>query len=98
MGCEFNSGIVDKNNGLTTRTVLKDYLNRVIRNAKEDYGHQGYTGSFAEATGIEFRNKKFKTVDGAEDWLMDMDNVPKFGPIVVVSTETKWVYGANCSS
>ena len=95
MGCRFNSGAVLKS--AYSKQELFYYLEDIIEDAEHDSGHGGYTGTFAEAEGIDFRpRKKFETIQDAEDWLDR--NAPKWGPIVVVSAGDHWVYGANCSS
>lgn len=95
MGCQFNSGVYLKESK-PTRNLIKEYLYRVIRNAKEDYGTRGYTGSFAEATGVIVKNLTFEFVEDAEKWLEE--NCKKGHEILVVRTATYWVYGANCRS
>ena len=95
MGCEFQEGTLDKEI-YKTREDVRTFLERAIEQAKHDYGHRGYTGSLAEARGIEFKNRTFETEDDALWWLID--EAPKWGPIWVVKTKTHWVYGANCSS
>lgn len=99
MGCEFICGIIPKTQ-YPTKSDVQRVLQENIEQALWDYGHSGYTGSLAEADGIEVTNRKFNSIEEAEDWLDDpnMNNAPKWGPIVVVQTDDEWVYGANCSS
>ena len=95
MGAEYNDGSLLKTE-YPTKTRVKVFLDDLIENAKYEYGHRGYTGSFAEATGVSIIDKHFDSIEEATDWLID--NAPKWGNIYVVSTQTHWVYGAVCAS
>ncbi len=68
----------------------------LIEKAKYDHGHAGYSGTFAEAEGVNQSAIEFNTTKEAIDWLDD--NCQKWGAIVVVQTPTHWVFGAVCSS
>lgn len=47
-----------------------------------EYGHGGYSGSFAEFNGISFTRMEFATVDEAGDWIEK--NSQKWGPALAV--------------
>ena len=96
MGCEFICDALPIEKFPTSNDVQQE-LENLIKQAEWDHGHSGYTGSLAEANGIDIRSrKKFRSFEEAAEWLDD--NAPKFGSVVVVKTDEDWVYGANCSS
>ena len=98
MGAEFVTGLIPKIH--TTQDEMQSYLETQIEDSKHEYGHGGYTGTLAEAQGVEFQEESFDSIDDAEAWLLD--NTPKYGPIYVVTASYEaanfWVYGAICSS
>lgn len=93
MGCEFNFEVLKA-------TTPVDAVNEglaLIEQAAYDYGHAGYSGSFAEAWGVEFRSEEFDNEAEAEAWL-DV-NAKKWGPALIVKvTNGPYFIGANCSS
>lgn len=94
MGAEFNEYRLKATND---NDALKD-VRAIIERCYYDWGHGGYTGSFAEANGVEFR-KDVKPTDYATavDWLDE--NCRKWGPILIVKTaEGEYIAGAWCSS
>lgn len=76
----------------------------LIEQAAYDYGHSGYTGSFAECDGVEFVYadvynsvmKRFDSVDAAEEYL-DRTAL-KWGPMLIVAVGDDFYAGAWCSS
>ena len=79
------------------RPTQKDY-NEVVECRLYDYGHRGYTGSFAENAGaITFPNvPPFETADEAYCWLDE--NCEKWQPGMAVPVKNgDWVVGALCS-
>ena len=69
----------------------------MIEDCQYNYGHAGYSGTFAEASGVKMTDKVFDTMREAEDWLDE--NCQKWGPILIVAVrEPKaLIYGALCS-
>lgn len=93
MGAEFNFETLM---GKTAEEVRKEGL-EVIDQAAWDYGHAGYTGSFAEAQGVELRPEKFPTAEAAEEWLSE--NCQKWEAALIVQViDGPYVMGAWCSS
>ena len=46
------------------------------------HGHDGYSGSFAECSGVDLTNKTFNTTSDADDWIID--EAYKRGPAIGV--------------
>ena len=98
MGANFQSTVFPK-------TVAVDGLQAfgaaVIDTAKYDHGHGGYSGSFAEARGVEVRARltPFASVREADAYLMN--EAEKWGPLVVVpflaEGEVRWIAGLWCA-
>jgi hypothetical protein len=93
MGCSFNFKTL-------TSTTDEDAVNEgygVIDQCKYEDGHGGYTGTFAEASGVKVNNKvKLSTIDEAYDWLNE--NAEKWGAAIIVKVDGVYYMGANCSS
>lgn len=84
-----------------TKLELKDTTpakaaNDLIQQAAYDFGHSGYTGSFAECDGFRMTDEVFETVNEAHDWLTD--NAEKWGPMLGVRVGDEIYVGAWCSS
>jgi hypothetical protein len=95
MGAEFIDGRFDKDEYPTKETVRRALM-EMIADARYEFGHGGYTGTIAEATGVTFVEEEFRSDRDAEDWLLD--NAEKWSDVYVISTPHFWVYGANCAS
>jgi hypothetical protein len=94
MGCEFNFEILHATNDAD---ALQE-VSAMIDQAKYEYGHSGYSGTFAEARGCEINKSViFEGITDAEDWLDE--HAEKWGPAIIVLTQSgKYCVGANCSS
>jgi hypothetical protein len=95
MGCEYN---FEKLSAKTTEEAVKEGHDLIAR-AAHDYGHAGYTGSFAECTGVELVTHKATSVAAADDWLDE--HAEKWGPMLIVEVigpEACFCAGAHCSS
>ena len=79
-----------------TAEAIQAHCVEVIAQALYDYGHAGYTGTFAEANGVSLTRRIFPTKDLAIDWLGD--HCEKWGPILIVQAPGVWIYGALCST
>lgn len=82
------------------RPTQKDYDNLVER-AAWDYGHAGYSGTFAEAGGtMQVLSRHFGSFGEAQSWVQNHHE--KWDPGILVSyssgDETRWYLGAWCSS
>lgn len=79
---------------------LKKAFGEIVQEDEEEYGDDGYTGSFAEATGLSIKNKVFEDRKSAENWIAD--NSEKWGPAVAVQYKTgsdwEWLIGGWFSS
>lgn len=92
MGCIFNF------QRLTAKTEREARLEaeQTIQRAAWEHGHGGYTGSFAEAHGIDVDAHTPADAAAAEEWLDE--NAEKWGPAVLVRDAAGvWYMGANCS-
>ncbi len=78
MGAQFNSITF----AAQSESELKINVNHAIADAKYDHGHEGYSGSLAEARGLRIAPNTFKTLNDAEDWLTN--NHEKHSPILAV--------------
>ncbi len=93
MGCEFNFKVLRAQ----SESDARQEVYRIIENAAWEYGHGGYSGSFAEANGIAVHKNTFLDLDDAEKWLDE--NAEKWGPAIIAKTKDgTYCVGANCSS
>lgn len=90
MGSEYQQVFTD-----TPAEKLEEWFRGVRDQALYDYGHAGYTGSFAEASGIERSIKSFDSKEDAGKWLQE--NAEKWGPALAVKVPGGWLVGAWCS-
>ncbi len=92
MGAEF----VCETLKATTRDEAIAEVKQIIEQCLYDYGHAGYTGTFAESDGVKVVEREMKDYDEACDWLID--NCRKWGPVLVVKTISGcYVAGAWCA-
>ena len=93
MGCNFNFRVLSAK---TVASAKKEVIN-IMKNDAHEFGHGGYTGTFAEADGVVLNASVFDTPRKAADWLVD--NSEKWGPAVIVKIKNGgFCVGANCSS
>ena len=94
MGCSFN---FTQLHALTRDKAVVE-AQSVIEDACHEYGHGGYTGTFAEALGCEVAgHPHLESLEDAELWLYE--HARKWGPALLVVTATgRYCMGANCSS
>ena len=99
MGANFDEVVLD---GTIPTQEVKHAFKEIQKKRAWEHGHNGYTGTFAEADGIEFPKRKvFKDEDAAEEWLTE--HADKWGPALAVKYtnsdgQIKWYIGAWCSS
>lgn len=96
MGACFQTVSFKTSDGNDAVERCHEYINR----CKYDYGHAGYTGTFAECTGAIMTDKVFGSTSDAMDWLDE--NTNKWGPAVGVTIklldkEPYIMFGAICS-
>ena len=94
MGAEFNGRTYDH------KPTQQEY-DDLVEQAAYEHGHDGYTGSWAEAAGgLRFTGRHFEDADQAREYLLD--NAPKWEAAWVVSfgadEDKRWAIGAWCSS
>lgn len=93
MGCEFNFEALKATKAV--EAVAEG--NALIEQAAYEHGHSGYSGSFAEADGVELRPEEFDTLEAAEEWLDE--NCQKWEAALIVRVKNgPYVMGAQCSS
>jgi hypothetical protein len=99
MGAEFNSYEFPKG---TKKKALSKLADAVFEQARYDYGHAGYSGSFAECDEVIIEDKSFLTEDAAYEWISD--NADKWEPALIVTIQANkddppiYYMGAWCSS
>ena len=92
MGCEFNFEELRAQNKADAKAEVEE----LIRQAEYDYGHGGYSGTFAEAQGTAFEDREMENVEEAEAYLEE--HAVKWGPAVIVKTkDDRYCVGAWCS-
>ncbi len=104
MGAEFdyedNFDAGQDDNLITLYLKVTELGNKLIEDRMWDYGHAGYTGTFAEANGIVIHGTHvFECQIDAERWLEN--HVDKWGPALAVpykgNDKLLWAFGALCS-
>lgn len=91
MGANYNFKVLK---ATTSAKAEKEALG-IIEEARYLFGHGGYSGTFAECTGVEFPNVKFASVKDADAWLDE--HAQKWGPLLVVKAGKQFCAGAVCS-
>lgn len=92
MGAEYN---FEKLRATTKVEALAEGK-KLIDQAAYEHGHGGYTGSWAECTGVVFVPCTAPLGASVEDWLDE--TAEKWGPMVVTEVNGLWFAGAVCSS
>jgi hypothetical protein len=98
MGAQFDGTTVRADN--PTEAIKLCY--EAIANAQWESGHGGYTGTLAEANGVNIvKDKVFTSINDAWEYLED--TAQKWGPALGVRVEQEdgnvgYVFGALCSS
>ena len=99
MGANFDEVVLD---GAITAREVKTAFKEIQKQRAWEYGHNGYSGTFAEADGIKFpTHAVFNDEAAACSWLEE--HADKWGPALAVkytnkNGEIKWYIGAWCSS
>ena len=96
MGAQFNEVIIE-----TTRNKVRSRFDSMCRQDAYDYGHAGYTGSFAEKDDLEIvpppKGRKTWTEDAARKHCTDTND--KWGPAQAYELKGgRWFIGGRCSS
>lgn len=71
----------------------------IVARCEYDYGHSGYTGTFAETPGVDVTRRSFEDWDVAFKWIDE--NTDKWENAKAVRVEGEnpgWAIGAWCSS
>jgi len=99
MGAEYCSTIITDPELKMTNTEIEDAAQEVIKTAEYDYGHSGYSGSFAEKGDVTIlRDEVFMEEDAAYKFIDKMDS-DKWGPADVVPIAgVGWYMAGWCSS
>ena len=79
-----------------TQEDLMEEWKSIVADAEYDYGHSGYSGTFAEKPELEIVNEVFESQDDAARFVQDRDD--KWGPATAVRIPEGWYIGGNCSS
>ncbi len=64
------------------KSSLIEKHNQVVADCRYECGHGGYTGTWAESTGLSIKHLVFETQDEAYEWLED--NIRKWEPDIAV--------------
>jgi hypothetical protein len=99
MGAEYCAATIIDIELEMTNEQIKAAAQGVIEQAEYDFGHSGYSGSFAEKDSVViYRDKVFDDEEAAERFIDGMDN-SKWGPADVVPIKgVGWYMGGYCSS
>lgn len=92
MGAEFNFERLEATDDATAKVEAEAMCDQ----ARYDYGHAGYSGSFAEKHDIEFIKQKFATIQQAEEYIDE--HAEKWGAALIARTDEGYCFGAWCSS
>ncbi len=99
MGAEFyTSELKDKVKVYKGRDLRAWFL-KERESCAFDWGHAGYTGTFAETPGIDAKMSSFESWDEAFDWIEE--HTKKWENALAVRVKGKdpgWAVGAWCSS
>jgi len=86
MGAVDDMTLIHKSETINDRTI-KDEVEKLIDQARYDYGNSGYTGSIAEADGVRLRLNIAFEIEAPRDWDAEYDFTEavadKWGPAVV---------------
>jgi len=97
MGAVFNESIEP---GDTPAKLLNRLHEEDIKASQHSYGHAGYSGTFAESSGITVREETFKSLEEARQWVQD--NHEKWEPCLAVKVfehdKAMWLIGGWMSS
>lgn len=94
MGASFETFYIKKD--LSKNEAVAKVKEHIEQCRWED-GNGGYTGTMAEARGVEVASHiTFQNWEEAEDWLDGY--AEKWGPAVLVRVNNAWLAGAICSS
>jgi len=99
MGAEYCQTVIADPMLEMTDTQIREAAQGIIKQAEYDYGHSGYSGSFAEKESVTIhRGKIFESEESADKFIDDMDN-SKWGPADVVPVKgVGWYMAGWCSS
>ena len=96
MGAQYNFMVIKDDGKPRPFSDVKTKFDGVMESAAYDYGHAGYTGSWAECDGIVMKGGSFGSADSADEWLQE--KAEKWGPALAVRIPQGWAIGAWCSS
>ncbi len=99
MGAEYCQTIIEDAELKMTDKELEDAAQGVFDQAAYDYGHAGYSGSFAEKDSITIhRDRVFDDEEAADRFIDKMDS-DKWGPADVVPIKGRgWYMAGWCSA
>lgn len=93
MGCVFQFRLLEAK----TESDAVQEADKVIDACLYESGHGGFSGTFAECTGVTVRKDvHFSDQYEAEEWLDN--NAEKWGDAIIVKLNDGYCMGANCSS
>lgn len=97
MGAEFQLEIFAD----CSEEELHKKFGELVADCQYEYGHAGYTGTFAEAPGLTIQDRGFHCVHDADDWLRD--HAKKWENAMAVRAKDEhgqpvWVVGGRMSS
>jgi len=95
MGADFDSIIIEAK----TEDELRKKYNLVQEDRAWDYGHRGYTGTFAEAEeGLIIKGGLWEHNDAEENCKKNHEKWTRAWAYRLKSSEFLWIIGAWCSS
>lgn len=86
--------------GTLTRNELKKEFVSLVADLRYEYGHGGYTGTFAECSGLTIDSNVFDTISQAREYVDS--HARKWGDAIAVKCKDEsgkevWYLGAICS-
>jgi len=99
MGAEYCSTIITDPELKMTNTEIEEAAQGVIEQAEYDYGHSGYSGSFAEKGGVTIHRDEVFIFETLADTFIEKMDSDKWGPADVVPVAgVGWYMAGWCSS
>ena len=99
MGAEYCQTTIEDPELKMTDTEIETAAQEIFEQAAYDYGHSGYSGSFAEKDEVNIiRDEVFMDIEAADKFIDKMDS-DKWGPADVVPVAgVGWYMAGWCSA
>ena len=98
MGGEYNRKIIPDEHKTLSEKELRAAFQETIEQCEYDYGHDGYSGTFAEKEGITIRPEIFDTEESAESFINSLDTSKWDDADAVYVRGIGWLIAGWCSA